>query len=228
MNDYQPIHTEFMDPDLKLLWDRLPPRELSTGGFMLFGGTALAMYMNHRASTDLDFFTASGSVNPDTLRKRLLHSLEKRFQIVGQEGAVDVKWEGSQRTVLMNFVDFDYFFGLKPEFEPYEAPNGIPVARPTDVLVGKLAALKYRGIPRDYKDISAAAKHMPEELDYAIERYVSLDQRLDDRRELVKTLLRYPFEVEYGLTEEELATIDRLAKKIDSIDRGPRGSGFER
>lgn len=232
MNDQQPIHIDFMDEDMKRLWDRIPARGLSARGFMLFGGTALAMYLNHRSSTDFDFFTATSSVRPDEIRQMFYN--EKGFQIVGQEGAVDMKWSGGDRTVLMNFLNVDYYFGLSPEFPPHTASNGIPVARPTDILVGKLAALKQRGELRDFRDIAAAANHLPEELDYAIERYVSLEQRLDDRRELTKTLLRYPYEVEFKLTNKELETIDRLARQLDAPSRSSKDpkaqqdSGFDR
>ena len=49
-----PIHTDFMDADMRLVWDGLGPMP---GDLRLYGGTALALYRNHRASTDFDFVT---------------------------------------------------------------------------------------------------------------------------------------------------------------------------
>ncbi len=212
MNEQRPVHEGFMDADMKRLWDLMDPRDLRDGGFMLYGGTALALYLDHRKSMDFDFFTAE-AVSPDAIKR--IAWFGKGREIVGQRGAVDVKWPGEDRNVMLNFVDVEFYFGIGPELPPSHAPNGVPVAKPTDIIVGKLGALKQRGAMRDYRDLVAVARAMPDELDYAVDRYLRHEKRLEDRRDLAKTVMRYSFNVEYELSADDLATIEEVAAKLD-------------
>lgn len=45
----RPEHTSFMDEDMRKLLERMKASDLE--GYRLQGGTALAMYTNHRSST---------------------------------------------------------------------------------------------------------------------------------------------------------------------------------
>ena len=54
-----PVHDEFMDVDMRALWRRMGPLP---GQLRLYGGTALALYLNHRESVDFDFFTPDPDV----------------------------------------------------------------------------------------------------------------------------------------------------------------------
>src|SRR5580658_10508580 len=49
------------------LWQEL---DAIPSNFVLYGGTALALQLGHRASEDFDFFSSSG-FDPDHLRSRL-------------------------------------------------------------------------------------------------------------------------------------------------------------
>ena len=53
----KPDKLGFMDEDMKNLWFKLQPEDFRE--YRLYGGTALAMYLNHRKSTDFNFFTQS-------------------------------------------------------------------------------------------------------------------------------------------------------------------------
>ena len=225
MNRSRPERDRFMDPDMKRLWERMDPRDLTDGGFMLYGGTALALYLDHRSSTDFDFFTLSRVTRDQVAGFRWLG---RGREIYGEEGAVDVSVAGDERNVRMTFLQVDLYFGLEPEFDPVLAPNGIPVAVPSDLLVGKIAALTARGTARDYRDVAAAARHLPDELDHALVRYCGHEQRLEDRRELAKTILRYSFEVEYALTPEELRAVEGVADRLDPEGRASRARAQRR
>ncbi len=55
MPQWTPKHTSFMDPDMLRLFERMNPSDLNN--YRMFGGTALALYINHRHSVDFDFFS---------------------------------------------------------------------------------------------------------------------------------------------------------------------------
>jgi len=50
-------HMEVLPPSQQLLWSAL--RSASSLGFVLYGGTAIALRLGHRTSIDFDFFSDS-------------------------------------------------------------------------------------------------------------------------------------------------------------------------
>lgn len=63
-----PPRLEVLPPAQRELWPLLAP--IQRFGYVLYGGTAIALRLAHRHSVDFDFFT-SQSVNPGELRKHL-------------------------------------------------------------------------------------------------------------------------------------------------------------
>ena len=57
---YQPRMQPCLDSALKFVWEGMKPMPPGT---VLIGGTAVALYSNHRASTDLDWLNTSYSLN---------------------------------------------------------------------------------------------------------------------------------------------------------------------
>ena len=57
-----PTRTDFMDEDMRRFWSELDGERIPEG-LWLSGGTALALYLGHRASKDFDFYTTSGIVD---------------------------------------------------------------------------------------------------------------------------------------------------------------------
>ena len=55
----QPVETGFMNADMRALWERMRGTDAAP---RLYGGTALALYINHRRSTDFDFATTALAV----------------------------------------------------------------------------------------------------------------------------------------------------------------------
>jgi hypothetical protein len=56
-----------LPPAQRALWERL--REVTRMGFVLYGGTAVALRLGHRQSVDFDFFTERAFVHAEVLGK---------------------------------------------------------------------------------------------------------------------------------------------------------------
>jgi hypothetical protein len=67
MNKFQPQFS-ILPPEQLRLWPDLKP--VSGLGYVLYGGTAIALRLGHRTSVDFDFF-ASAQLDQNRLRKAL-------------------------------------------------------------------------------------------------------------------------------------------------------------
>ena len=126
--------------------------------FVLAGGTALAIYIKHRTSEDLDFFINKNILN-NTIKKEI-ESLIKRLEN-----------EGYIITLISNYVDvqLDYMFGdvkvtflassLKLLDDSIKYKN-INIANIEKIAAGKLyTILKYRIKSRDFYDVKYIMKY---------------------------------------------------------------------
>lgn len=204
-----PIHTSFMDEDMLDLYRRMDTRDLE--GYRLFGDTALSMYINHRASTDFDFFCEGIVLRFELEQFEWLSNAS----FVGEEGMVDVIVHASKRDVVLNFVDSSKFSDLLPTYPVVTTPSGIPVAHPIDILSSKLSALASRRETRDFLDVAAAADSLHECLLDASNLYVNSPlTRERTHADLARTLKRYPLEVELELAKDILKKIDEFAVEL--------------
>ena len=129
-----PTHDEFMDPDMRSL-GRLP------GDLRLYGGTALALYLNHRHSTDFDFATPLPVIDP-----KFVGSLPwmAGADLQGGPGMVDATIKGEWRSVKVTFMECGHLIP-SPTRDPMAAPNGVAVAHPADLVAAKIEACLNRG-----------------------------------------------------------------------------------
>lgn len=138
---------DVLPPPQRRLWNELteiPPE------FVLYGGTAIALYLGHRQSADFDFF-GNCALNP--------HHLTLAIPFL--EGAAVTQREPN---TLSCVVDRDgpvqvSFFGL-PEVPrlrpPSVAPdNGLRVASLIDLAGMKASVVQMRAEAKDYVDIDA-------------------------------------------------------------------------
>ncbi len=110
--------------------------------FDLAGGTALALQLGHRTSTDLDFFG-----KPITNLDLIKTEIQARY---------DYKIEVSSQNILIGFID-----GIKVDFVRYkydllESPiieQEIRLLSIIDIGCMKLAAITGRGKKRDFYDL---------------------------------------------------------------------------
>lgn len=114
--------------------------------FYLAGGTALALQIGHRISTDLDFFSTT-LLLPTTEREVIRQTLSKsgQFEIISEQDGM----------LYAKFLDTDVSFIHQHHalLEPPIDYHGIQLASPTDIGLMKLAAVNSRGSRRDFVDL---------------------------------------------------------------------------
>jgi hypothetical protein len=116
------------------------------GDFYLAGGTALAMQIGHRISTDLDFFS---SANPLGVHERA--ELTRLLQHITL--SVIKRESGEQVYATIRGIDVSFVYQHHPLLLSTVNVAGIHLAQPTDIGLMKLSAIKDRGTRRDFVDL---------------------------------------------------------------------------
>ena len=137
---------DILPPPQRGLWSEL------TGipsGFVLYGGTALALRLGHRTSEDFDFFS-NESFRPDDLERRVhLLTGASRLQSSPNTLVAQVDRNGP--------VKLSFFGGLRlrrvHDPEPVEG-NGLLVASLLDLAATKVKVVQDRAEAKDYIDLS--------------------------------------------------------------------------
>jgi len=116
---------------------------VAANGFILAGGTGLALHIGHRISVDLDFF----SVKPFSTSE-----VFEEIRALGMEGRV-IQEEKGTLTLLINetkvsFLGYSYGF-----IEKTTLVEGVPVAGVYDIASMKVIAISQRGAKRDFVDL---------------------------------------------------------------------------
>jgi hypothetical protein len=153
---------DILPPGQQRLWPELAV--VGADGFVLYGGTAIALHLGHRQSVDFDFFTD---------RSFHAEALIARFRFL--RGAELLQTQLNTLTVLTaseigpvdeadpaNRVKISFFGGL--EFGRLEGPKRTPdgvleIASLQDLLAHKLKVLLQRVESKDYIDIDALLQH---------------------------------------------------------------------
>ena len=109
----------------------------------LAGGTALALYLNHRTSVDLDFYTEKDIDNNEVLIK---------FHKIFNNSTVKLH---QKKTLFLtiNGVDFSLFYYPYKLIGKTEANNKVEIASLEDITAMKVGALVQRGKRRDFIDL---------------------------------------------------------------------------
>lgn len=116
---------------------------LKRSRWYLAGGSALALYMGHRQSVDLDFFYPT---HPGPIRTVLsrLSKHEWKTDVV-KEGTVYGRLSGAK----VSFIAYP-FFQMREQPRWYGA---VRVLVPKDIAVMKIIAISQRGKKRDFVDL---------------------------------------------------------------------------
>jgi hypothetical protein len=114
-----------------------------TKEFYLAGGTALALYYQHRSSFDLDFFTDKSFDNIQLSKKLSLKGFELE-NIRLSNGTLEFQL----RNVKVSF--FEYPYKVLDNFNYY---NSVQIASVMDISAMKLAAIASRAEKKDYYDL---------------------------------------------------------------------------
>jgi len=148
------FHTEALMPPMEQAIDVLAPA-LSDSSFLLGGGTAVALYLGHRRSVDLVWFTAGPFEDPRAFAGSL------------QETGVDFEVERIARGTLhghllgvrVSLLRFSY--PLLDDPVPWPAV-GCSLLSLDDLACMKLSAIAQRGARKDFLDLYAIVrKHRP-------------------------------------------------------------------
>jgi len=141
--------------------DILPPAQRSLwphlvqvpGHFVLYGGTAIALYLGHRQSVDFDFFS---DVDLDDEQKNNLLR-----EITWLNGASVLQNEKDTLTVSVDYmgapIKLSFFGGVKNGCvcEPDKTDDDVLcVASMDDLLAHKLKVIHDRAEAKDYQDIA--------------------------------------------------------------------------
>lgn len=120
--------------------------------FNLAGGTALALYMGHRLSLDLDFFT------PDSFDARKLENyLIKKYRFRGDFLEKNTL-KGSIDGVKIDYITHDYPFVEMPE----TTREGVRLYGIRDIAAMKLSVIADNGTRlKDFIDIACLSTRIP-------------------------------------------------------------------
>lgn len=124
-------------------------------GWILAGGTGLALQLGHRISEDFDFFRLGA------FRREAMHRLFKRL------GKYETLQDEERTfTALARGIKFSFFQVADPFlFEPVRY-RSLSVADVRDIALMKLAAIAGRGSRKDFIDLHAILKGGPILQDY--------------------------------------------------------------
>ena len=135
-------------------------RQSVLDGFYLAGGTALALQIGHRISTDLDCFSST--------HRLLFVEREQLRDVLGQSGDFQVVAEQDGMLYTQSFgTDVSFVYQHHPLLNPTVEYRGAQLASPLDIGLMKLAAINSRGTRRDFVDI------------YCLREIVTLDRLLE-------------------------------------------------
>jgi hypothetical protein len=144
------LHLEVLGARQLAVLRRLGPGMASLGLY-LGGGTAVALYLGHRRSVDLDWFSAERVADPLAL-----------VQALRDEGAAFTTTQvargtahGSVSGVRVSLLEYRYAL-LEPALLWPEC--GCLIASLPDLACMKLAAVAQRGSKRDFVDVYALAQ----------------------------------------------------------------------
>ena len=144
------FHTEILPAPQKRLWERLGD---TPEGFVLYGGTALALRLAHRESVDFDLFSRT-AFSPDSLYRHIPYL----------QDPVATRMEKDTLECLLDLgghvrVSFFGGLGLRSVLEPDRAAGpGIPVASALDIAATKALTVQQRAAAKDFIDIDAILK----------------------------------------------------------------------
>lgn len=181
-----------LDEALSFVWRGMKPLP---EGMVVIDGTAIALYFNHIAATDLDWLDTTYTLNESKIyRLTSFDAVGAIENLRGGRGAIDCllvpSYDGA-RNIAMNFVEpSDGFIAGLGRPPILASDNGIPLAHPADLVRMKLMALFSRRAYRDYHDIGMFAEREPDILKNAVDLIVQAG--LDSEFRLAATLASAP------------------------------------
>ncbi len=145
MDSFEP-RLDILPKNQRDLWSALKP--LVAAGYILYGGTAVALRLGHRKSVDFDFFT-SAPLNRDALR-RVLPALQKSEVLQDSKDTLSVLTDSKVKLAFFGRIEFGR------AGSPQVTSDGVArVASLVDLMATKLKTIIQRTEAKDYQDIAA-------------------------------------------------------------------------
>lgn len=141
------IHPDLLDKESQ---EVLLELSIFSKDFVLGGGTALALHLNHRKSFDFDFFS------PVEIPGKLLEKLSQRFVVANV--AVDSADELTFFTTGNIKITFLYY-PFKSIFDQIELVDGLRLFSVKEIALQKAYTIGRRGEYRDYFDLYTVLKN---------------------------------------------------------------------
>ena len=145
-------HMEVLPPAQQSLWPEL--RHAPALGFTLYGGTAIALRLGHRASVDFDFFSerpldreAIKAAFPFAAKSTTLQDQDNTWVILAPAGNTE-----SERVKVSFFGTIAFGRVAEPDF----TDDGVlQVASFDDLMATKVKVVLQRAEAKDYRDVAA-------------------------------------------------------------------------
>lgn len=140
------LHTDILPVSQQRIWLQLSP--VSQLGFVLYGGTSLALQLGHRTSADFDFFSSRTFQKKDILDiLPFCHTADIEQQVVN---TLSLRTQDDVRISFFGGISFGRV-GIPLTC----ADNGVQLASLDDLMATKLRVLFDRGACKDYRDLAA-------------------------------------------------------------------------
>jgi Nucleotidyl transferase AbiEii toxin, Type IV TA system len=150
-------HTTILPLEQQLIWSSLAP--LKSLGFVLYGGTAIALRIGHRPSVDFDFFTDEPLQQKLILRHASFIAQAQTLQDAPDTWTVLVSVYGVPSSANpTGLVKVSFFGGIDVGRvgEPETTQDGVLTAASLDDLLAyKLKVMLQRVEAKDYRDVAA-------------------------------------------------------------------------
>lgn len=148
-------HRRILPAAQKNLWGQLAP--VNRFGFVLYGGTAIALRLGHRHSVDFDFFT-DHPLDHRQLREAMPF-LEQSTTLQASADTLTVLTTNASDDTAGVKISFFGSIGFGRVGTPDATDDGImQVAALDDLMATKLKVLLQRVEAKDYRDIAAMTK----------------------------------------------------------------------
>ena len=140
------LHFDVLPISQRRLWDELIA---VPGTFVLYGGTAIALYLGHRESVDFDFF-GSERFDPDDLYRTVPFLADS--EVIQKSANTLTCLVDRGGDVLVSFFGVPDIVQIE---KPLIAGNGLKIASLVDLAGMKVSVIQKRAEAKDYIDIDA-------------------------------------------------------------------------
>ncbi len=195
---------EALPASQRQLWPDLRP--LQELGFVLYGGTAIALRLGHRQSVDFDFFT-SRPIDREALR-RTVPLLG--FAAIRQDkgNTFEVMTESKVKVSFFGGLDFGRVG------QPQRTSDGVlRVASLDDLMATKLKVILQRSEAKDYQDIAAMIR-AGVRVDIGLAAAERMFQPTFPPKESLKAMVYFEGGDLVNLAASDRTTLTEAAKKV--------------